>query len=99
VFLKQLPVDFVKIDKSFVDGIGRDPKDEGVLRAVIALAKGLEILTVAEGVESLNQLNWLAEHGCDYVQGWHVGKAVPPEQFIERTPTRARQIAQTLRAR
>jgi diguanylate cyclase (GGDEF)-like protein/PAS domain S-box-containing protein len=99
VFLKQLPVDFVKIDKSFVDGIGRDSKDEGVLRAVIALAKGLEILTVAEGVESLHQMNWLAEHGCDFVQGWHVGKAMPPEQFIERTASQARQNAQALRTR
>ncbi len=99
VFLKKLPVDFVKIDKSFIDGIGRDPKDEGVLRAVIALAKGLEILTVAEGVEHANQLEWLAEHGCDYVQGWHVGKAMPPEQFIERATTRVRQIAHDLTRR
>jgi diguanylate cyclase (GGDEF)-like protein/PAS domain S-box-containing protein len=99
VFLKQLPVDFVKIDKSFIDGIGRDSKDEGVLRAVIALARGLEILTVAEGVESLHQMNWLAEHGCDYVQGWHVGKAMPPEQFIERVASQTQQTVQTPRGR
>jgi diguanylate cyclase (GGDEF)-like protein/PAS domain S-box-containing protein len=82
VFLKDLPVHYVKIDKSFVDGIGRDAKDEGVLRAVLALAKGLEILTVAEGVEHGHQLEWLAAHGCDFVQGWHIGKAVPPADYL-----------------
>ncbi len=82
VFLKNLPVDFVKIDKSFIDGIGVDSKDEGVLRAVLALAKGLDILTVAEGVEQLAQVEWLREHGCDFIQGWYVGKAMPGDQYL-----------------
>ncbi len=84
VFLKNLPVDYVKIDKSFVDGIGADTKDEGVLRAVIALAKGLDIETVAEGVEHEHQMEWLSAHGCDFVQGWFVGKAVSAADFVAR---------------
>jgi EAL domain-containing protein (putative c-di-GMP-specific phosphodiesterase class I) len=88
VFLKNLPVDFVKIDKSFVDGIGQGPKEEGVLRAVISLAKSLDIWTVAEGVEQTSQLEWLAAHGCDFIQGWHIGKATTAHDFI----TRARNV-------
>ncbi len=76
-YLKNLPVDIVKIDKSFVDGIGVNHKDEGVLRAVLTLAKGLDLIVVAEGVETAPQCAWLTEQGCDYAQGWHTGRPGP----------------------
>lgn len=77
----------MKIDKSFVDGVGQDKEDEAIARAILALAQALDLKTVAEGVETECQLNWLAQHGCDAVQGYLLSRpleAVDFEDLIAR---------------
>ncbi|MCU0495109.1 MAG: EAL domain-containing protein [Chloroflexaceae bacterium] len=78
-YLKQLPVDIIKADRSFVQGIGRDQKDEGVLQALLALGKGLGLTMVAEGVEQEEQLAWLRQAGYDQAQGFLLGRPAPAE--------------------
>jgi two-component system CheB/CheR fusion protein len=69
-YLKRLPIHELKIDKSFVDGLGADKEDEAIARAVLALAAALGFNTVAEGVETERQLEWLRRHDCDIAQGY-----------------------------
>ena len=78
-YLKSLPVDFVKIDKAFVTGLGEDREDTAIVRAVIGLAKSLDLTVVAEGVQSPAQVRLLTELGCDLGQGYLIGHAEPPE--------------------
>ncbi len=72
-YLKRFPIDEIKIDRSFVQGIGTDPRDERLVEAVITLTHGLGVRVVAEGVERADQLGWLRERGCGLVQGFLVG--------------------------
>jgi EAL domain-containing protein (putative c-di-GMP-specific phosphodiesterase class I) len=78
--LKRLPVDELKIDKSFV--IGSDPKDRAILRSTIDLAHQLGLSVVAEGVEDDAALARLRELGCEYAQGYGIGKPMPQESFL-----------------
>jgi PAS domain S-box-containing protein len=80
-YLKRFPVDKLKLDKSFVDDILVDADDLAISRAVIAMAHGLRLTVVAEGVESAGQLDLLAELGCDVVQGYYFSRPVAPEAF------------------
>lgn len=80
-YLKRLPIDELKIDKSFVDGLGNDKEDEAITRAILGLAKALDLATVAEGVETDRQLAWLAQYGCDIVQGYLLSRPIPPNEF------------------
>jgi EAL domain-containing protein (putative c-di-GMP-specific phosphodiesterase class I) len=73
-YLKRFPVDYLKIDRSFVEGLGRDPEDEGLVSAVIDLAHALGLETVAEGVETDEQLAYLRELGCELAQGYHFSR-------------------------
>ena len=77
-YLAELPVDYLKIDRMFVEGVGHKNKSESILIAVIQLAHGLGLKVIAEGVESLEQLNWLRAKGCDVVQGFLVGRPALP---------------------
>lgn len=72
-YLKDLPVDVLKIDRDFVRGIGTDSRDERAIQAIIQLGHDLGIRVVAEGVESREQYKWLASRDIDFVQGFHVG--------------------------
>lgn len=69
-YLKRYPVSKLKIDKSFVDGLADDPEDQAIVLAIIGVARGLGFMTVAEGVETEQQLAFLREHGCDAYQGY-----------------------------
>ncbi len=73
-YLKQLPIDAVKIDLSFVRDIGKDSNTEAIIRAIICLAHNLGLKVVAEGVETLEQANFLAEHECEYLQGYYFSR-------------------------
>lgn len=78
-YLRTLPVDRIKIDHAFVDGLGVEHQSLPVLRAILSLAKALPLDTTIEGVETAQQLEILKEEGCTLVQGWYLGAAVERE--------------------
>ena len=80
-YLKRMPVDIIKIDKSFVRDIATDPADAAMIRAMLQMANAFGLETVAEGVETAEQLAFLRANGCTYAQGYHFGKAVPLSDF------------------
>ena len=80
-YLKELPVDVLKIDRSYIRGIVNDRKDSAIASAMIALGQRLDLLVVAEGVECADQLKQLRELGCDAFQGFLVSRPVPGETF------------------
>jgi len=80
-YLKQLPLQHLKVDQSFVRDIEHNSNDAAIVRAVIALAKALNLQTVAEGVETLSQLEFVHALGCDIVQGFLFSPAVSAEAF------------------
>ncbi len=82
-YLKMLPVDTVKIDRSFVQGVATDPDDATIVRAAIALAHELRLRVVAEGVENAKQADFLRRHQCDELQGFLFSPAVPAAEFGE----------------
>lgn len=82
-YLKRLPVDALKIDQSFVAGLTTDPADAIIAESVVRMAAGLNLVTVAEGVESLEQLHLLGAFGCTRMQGFLFGRPVPAEAFEE----------------
>jgi predicted signal transduction protein with EAL and GGDEF domain len=77
--LRQLPVDKIKIDGSFIAGLGRDATAEKIVHAIIALSRGLGLQVVAEGVEQQLQLDFLRGEGCDVAQGYFLGRPMRPE--------------------
>lgn len=81
--LNSLPFHMLKLDKSLIDYIG-NPRGDQVLRHIIALAHGLKMEVLAEGVETAEQLSFLREVGCDVIQGYYFSKPLPEEQFLER---------------
>jgi diguanylate cyclase (GGDEF)-like protein/PAS domain S-box-containing protein len=80
-YLQAFPFDKIKIDRAFVMNLGRNPQSAAIVRAVIGLGHGLEMSIVAEGVETQEQLSFLAEEGCDAVQGYFIGKPLPINQY------------------
>ncbi|APW44128.1 putative bifunctional diguanylate cyclase/phosphodiesterase [Rhodoferax saidenbachensis] len=82
-YLKLLPIQTLKIDRSFVVGIGDNGGDESIIRAVIGMAQSLGLSTVAEGVETLAQLAFLQQAGCEQIQGYLFGKPQPADVFLE----------------
>ncbi|HLF41510.1 MAG TPA: EAL domain-containing protein [Acidimicrobiia bacterium] len=80
-YLRRFPIDFVKIDRSFVAGLGRDRADDMIVRAVIGLARDLGLATVAEGVETEAQLDGLRSLGCTSAQGFLFSRPVPERDF------------------
>jgi EAL domain-containing protein (putative c-di-GMP-specific phosphodiesterase class I) len=76
-----MAVDQLKIDQSFVRGLHRDRADEAIVSTVISLARKLGLRTVAEGVESAEQLEFLRDNGCDEAQGYLLGMPLTLEEF------------------
>jgi len=78
-YLKDFPVDALKVDRFFVGRVGQEPKHERLVEGIIALCHGLGIGLIAEGVETAEQLEWLEAHGCTFAQGFHLMRPVPAE--------------------
>ncbi len=78
-YLKRFPVESLKIDRSFIDGLGRESEDTSIVEAIIRLAHALELSAVAEGLETPTQLETLRTLGCDYAQGYLLGYPLPAE--------------------
>jgi len=82
-YLRNLPLDYLKIDRSFVRGVHTDGRNASICVAVIQLARGLGLATIAEGVEHPGELAWLEAQGCDYVQGYLLGRPAPLEELLD----------------
>ena len=81
--LRKLPVQTLKIDRSFVMNMSGEAQDEQVVSSIVALGQGLGLRVVAEGVESEAHLSKLREFGCDVAQGFHVSRPIAAEELIE----------------
>ena len=79
--LQDMPADILKIDKSFVDRIGKNEKN--IIDYILTIAKELKLTTIAEGVETKEQRDYLLEKGCDIIQGYYYAKPMPEEEFEE----------------
>jgi EAL domain-containing protein (putative c-di-GMP-specific phosphodiesterase class I) len=78
--LRRFPLDDLKIDKKFVDGLGKNDQDAAIVRLVIDLAHALGMQAVAEGVETVEQLAQLRDMGCDQAQGYYFWESLPDEE-------------------
>jgi EAL domain-containing protein (putative c-di-GMP-specific phosphodiesterase class I) len=81
-YLKELPASRIKIDRSFIRGIGHHARDEQVVELVLKIAESFELEVVAEGVEDPSQSSWLEGRGCQLVQGFHYGRPAAPERLL-----------------
>ena len=81
--LKRLPVDEIKIDREFVDGVGRESDDRSIVNAVVSMAQALDLRVVGEGVETADQARALQSLGCDVVQGFLFGRPSTAEQITD----------------
>ena len=82
-YLKRLSATTLKIDREFVKDLPGDAEDVAIARAILALARALDMHTIAEGVEHAQQLHFLAEHGCDAYQGFYFSKPLPAAEFAK----------------
>ena len=87
--LKQFPVDTLKIDRSFIRNITEDSDDKAIAHAIISMGESLGLTVVAEGVETIEQLNYLKDQSCDEMQGFYFSKPVVADQFAELLKTKA----------
>jgi diguanylate cyclase (GGDEF)-like protein len=97
-YLKSIEVDTLKVDRSFVDGLGRNNGDGEIVNAIVSLAHALNLAAVAEGVETVDQLEYLRLVGCDVAQGYYFAKPAPADEVdlltsplvLARTPSENR---------
>ncbi len=82
-YLRKFPIDLLKIDQSFVKDIVENNEDRLIVKGIIALAKSLNLKVLAEGVETAEQKEFLLREGCDYIQGFHFGKPMQADHFLE----------------
>ena len=81
--IKHFPVDTLKVDRSFIRNIPQDAEDKAITEAIINMGKTLSLTVIAEGVETLDQMNFLRDHSCDEMQGFYFSKPIVPEQFAD----------------
>ena len=87
-YLKRFPIDWLKIDQSFVRDISADADDEAIVTAIIAMAHGLHVRVVAEGVETAEQLEFLRQHGCEAYQGYYFSGPLQADEAAGKLPRR-----------
>jgi diguanylate cyclase (GGDEF)-like protein/PAS domain S-box-containing protein len=80
-YLRKFPIDSLKIDQSFVRQLGAEGEDSAIVTAVINMARSLKLQVVAEGVETVRELEFLREHDCDQAQGYYFSRPVPADEF------------------
>jgi diguanylate cyclase (GGDEF)-like protein len=90
-YLKRLPLDGIKIDRSFIGGLGTDPDDSAIVSAIAGMAGSLGLTIIAEGVETLGQVIELRKLACQRAQGYHFGRPMPAEAFRELVGLRGRR--------
>jgi len=81
--IKHFPIDTLKVDRSFIRHVPQDAEEKAITEAIIAMGKTLSLNVIAEGVETLDQMNFLNDHSCDEMQGYYFSKPIVPEQFAE----------------
>jgi len=79
-----LHIDSIKIDKSFIDGIGANFRDEELIKGILLLTKSLNITSIAEGVESEMQVDFLKKNGCNKIQGYYYSKPLHIQMIIKK---------------
>ncbi len=89
-YLRNLPIDILKIDRSFVRDITTDQNDAAIISAIIAMAHTLNLTVVAEGVETLEQLHFLHDQNCDIAQGYLISRPLPALEFVQFLANRKR---------
>ncbi len=82
-YLRRFPINALKIDRSFINDIQNGKDSEVIIKAIIDLAKNLNLVTIAEGVETEEQLRFLSNNGCSIVQGFYYSKALPADEIID----------------
>lgn len=82
-YLKRFPISVLKIDRAFIKDLPESQKDAAICNAVLDLAKHLDLSVVAEGVETEQQMGYMRERGCKFVQGYLTGKPMPPHVALE----------------
>src|SRR5882757_3651164 len=92
-YLRRLPVDNLKIDREFISEIMSRPDDASIVRAIVSLAHSLRLKVVAEGVETVEQLEFLKNLGCDQYQGYYFSPAVPADDFAALLETHSKLAA------
>lgn len=94
--LRRLPLDYLKIDRSFIHDVPQDPEATTLVAAILGMARALRLNVVAEGVETQAQLRHLQEHGCDLVQGYYLGVPMPAQEvtrlFRGRPPAAQKRL-------
>jgi EAL domain-containing protein (putative c-di-GMP-specific phosphodiesterase class I) len=80
-YLNCFPFDKIKIDRSFIADLNQAAKSDAIVKSVISLGESLNMVTTAEGVETVEQLAFLQEEGCDQIQGYYFGKPMPAEDL------------------
>ena len=92
-YLRRFNLDFVKLDRSFVDGIAKSAEAQDVAAAIIALSTALKLPIVAEGVECLADAKILTDAGCDFLQGWLFGRPVSASTIDQQLRAQTRNVA------
>jgi diguanylate cyclase (GGDEF)-like protein/PAS domain S-box-containing protein len=96
-YLQSFPFDKIKIDQAFINNLTSSPQSATIIRAVIGLARGLELPVLAEGVETKEQLAFLTKESCNEIQGYLVGRPLPIEHYAALTGASAKSIAAAAR--